>query len=47
MTRTSHHQPSNKESQEHANNQPDEREKLLSPDIDFPDESPGTGEEVK
>ncbi len=47
MTQDSRNQPSSKESQEHANTQPNEREKLLSPDIDFPEPSSGTGEDVK
>jgi hypothetical protein len=43
MTQNSRNQPPSKESQEHANTQRDEPEKLASPDDDFPVDSPGVG----
>lgn len=43
MTEDNRNQSPSKESQEHASTRPDEREKHLSPDIDFPEPSSGTG----
>jgi hypothetical protein len=47
MTRDSRNQSPSKESQEHANTKHDERDKIPSPDIDFPEPTGGTGEDTK
>lgn len=45
MTRDSRNQPPRKESQEQAYTKRDQREKIPSPDTDFPKSSGGTGQE--
>lgn len=43
MSQKSREQSQRKESQEHPNTQRDERDKDLTPDIDFPEDTPKPG----
>jgi hypothetical protein len=43
MTQENRNQPQSKETKERASFHRDELEKALSPDLDFPKDTPGTG----